>query len=1246
MKCMTGWLKAVFLGLMCLAVGRAFAEPVLALSPGDHVVWIGNTLAERMQEYGHLETRMHARFPEHKLVVRNLAWSADTVSLRPRPDNFGDVHHYLSESKADVILACYGLNETWDYEGEAGLERFGADLAEFLKGLLAHQYNGDTAPRIVLFSPIACEDVGVIGDVNERNRLVSLYVKRMASVAENAGVGFVDLFTLTHACGHAGETGEPLTRNGVHLTNHGYRVLAERVDAVLFGGTLELSDEQRASIQREVLRKNQTFFEYYRAVNSVHIHGRRVHPFGVVNFPNERKKLLQMVDVRDARIWSAARGEVLSETVDDSGTIRIPATVPENREVPAMPTPEQSQSQFTLSEGFEVNLFASEREFPDLKNPSSMLFDEHGRLWVSTMPSYPQVLPGRKANDKILIFEDTDADGRADKQTVFADGLYLPLGFELGYGGVFVSQEPNLVFLQDTDGDGKSDHRHIALSGFGTEDSHHAIHDFVWDAGGGLHMQESVFLHSQIETPHGPQRLVNAGVYRFDPRTQTLDISMRLNGGGNAWGHSIDRWGAHLFVGHYLNPAMVNQGYPGFHAKTRKTTEDDRFCEQEFITSKHFPDAYQGKVFSNIYKHYHGIRLHDWTGADSGYQHDRILDVLKSSDTSHIPVDMCLGPDGALYVTDWFNRVLGHAQASIRQVKRDHDHGRIWRITYKGRPLATPPALAGRSAAELLDFLKAYEDRTRYRARRLLWQVPDEALRPALAKWVSELDAADADVAHQRMEALWLHQQRGWVNADLLSAVLQADDPYARAAATDLLRFWWRDVPHARDLFLKSAEDSHARVRLAAVVAATWASPDIAVDVLGIVRALPQDADLELALGNATKALEPLMQRHPLLVTISELETMPLSEDVINAIMLRPDVPDSLRTNVMAHRATTRAESTTAALIDIVSELDQRGEPSLARWLTVLDAQRPGALGAAASTLATLRDQAAQPETRQAVIAALVRSGQKIKMQDADYFFSIARIAEADLRGSYAENAIKASAGKHNPVNVRRAALLALGYVPGDDVEHFARLSGFLDADELASAAADALLTRTSDHWPVKAALAVLGPGFERLKGTAVTERGTARFADVSRLLTEVAKFEGASVSTAAIAALQLNVIVLRPVPNLMEFEQKRFEVTAGTPVELRLVNVDQMAHNAVIVKPGTLEKVGLASDIMAAQPDAAAKEWVPDVPDVLWHTPLVEAHNTGVVRFVAPEIVGEYPYLCSVPGHWRLMKGVMIVKR
>ncbi|MBT4796716.1 MAG: hypothetical protein HON81_00195, partial [Verrucomicrobia bacterium] len=107
----------------------------LEIRRGDHVVWIGNTFAERMQYFGEIESRLHARYPEHDLVVRNLAWSADTVSLRPRPKDFGDVHHYLSEVKADVILVCYGFNETWDYGEDEGITRFEANLASFLGGM-------------------------------------------------------------------------------------------------------------------------------------------------------------------------------------------------------------------------------------------------------------------------------------------------------------------------------------------------------------------------------------------------------------------------------------------------------------------------------------------------------------------------------------------------------------------------------------------------------------------------------------------------------------------------------------------------------------------------------------------------------------------------------------------------------------------------------------------------------------------------------------------------------------------------------------------------------------------------------------------------------------------------------------------------------------------------------------------------------------------------------------------------------
>ena len=183
-------LSALFLALFSTS---ATAAASLELKPGDHVVWIGNTFAERMQYFGEVESRLHARYPKHNLVVRNLAWSADTISLRPRPKDFGDIHHYLSEAKADVILACYGFNETWDYGGDEGIARFGDDLASFLKGLQSREYNGRTSPRIVLYSPLACEGV-TVPDAPMRNRLLSVYTDTMQRVADSLGIPFVDLY--------------------------------------------------------------------------------------------------------------------------------------------------------------------------------------------------------------------------------------------------------------------------------------------------------------------------------------------------------------------------------------------------------------------------------------------------------------------------------------------------------------------------------------------------------------------------------------------------------------------------------------------------------------------------------------------------------------------------------------------------------------------------------------------------------------------------------------------------------------------------------------------------------------------------------------------------------------------------------------------------------------------------------------------------------------------------------------------
>ena len=213
-----------------------------------------------------------------------------------------------------------------------------------------------------------------------------------------------------------------------------------------------------SALYAAVQEKNLQFFYDYRAVNGCYIYGGRKAPFGVVNFPAEFAKLRKMIENRERRIWDVAQGKPVPATIDDSDTGEF-ATVKTNVNEPDQDHDARTRKPetFTLPEGYAINLFASEVEFPDLEDPVSMTFDAKGRLWVTTMPSYPMYLPGTKPNDKVLILEDTNGDGKADRCKVFADGLHVPTGIELGDGGVYVSQMPNLMFLKDTDGDDRAD---------------------------------------------------------------------------------------------------------------------------------------------------------------------------------------------------------------------------------------------------------------------------------------------------------------------------------------------------------------------------------------------------------------------------------------------------------------------------------------------------------------------------------------------------------------------------------------------------------------------------------------------------------------------------------------------------------------------------------------------------------------------------------------------------------------------
>ncbi|MFM7842638.1 MAG: PVC-type heme-binding CxxCH protein, partial [Planctomycetota bacterium] len=809
----------------------AMTGPLL-IEPNARVVIVGNTLAERMQYYGHWETLLHERFPRHELYVRNLGWSADEVNLRPRSQNFAEHGHTLADHQPDLLLAMFGFNES--FVGESGLARFQRELDDWLREMTTTKYNGRRPPTVVLCSPIAHENLHqrFLPNGAATNRNLALYTAAMRDVAARRAVRFVDLFEPSRRGMESAK--KPWTINGIHLNAEGDRQVAAILDQALFGAPREHAPE-RAERQRDanaaerlraaVNEKNQQFFYDLRAVNGFYIYGGRRNPFGTVSFPPEFDKLRKMTAVRDRRIWHMAQGRSVSDDIDDRATGELP-TIASNFKAPIqITTPEESRQQMQLADGFEVNLFASEVEFPELANPVQFAFDARGRLWVCTMPSYPQLIPGQKPNDKILILEDTDGDGKADKQTLFADGLYLPTGLELGDHGVYVAQQPNLMFLQDTDGDDRADRRELILHGFDSADSHHAISAFTWDQGGALYFEEGTFLHSQIETPYGPTRLANAGVFRFEPRTGRLSVFVSYRF-ANPWGHAIDRWGQNYLADaspgfNYFGAAISGDvDYPRKHATApqffEKQWRPTAGCE--LVSSRNFPDEMQGDYLLNNCIGFQGVLRYRMRDEGSAVVGQAAEPLLSSRDLNFRPVDIEFGPDGALYLCDWFNPLVGHMQHSIRDPGRDQSHGRIWRVHYTKKPLAKPVPIAGRKIEELLAVLRAAPDeRTCYRVRTELRARDSEQVRMAVDRWLSASDLASPEGAHDQLEGLWLRQQHDQVDEQLLDAVLKSSEPRARAAAVRVLCYWHDRLPTALDKLARLLQDEHPRVRLEAL---------------------------------------------------------------------------------------------------------------------------------------------------------------------------------------------------------------------------------------------------------------------------------------------------------------------------------------------------------------------------------------------------------------------------------------------
>ncbi|MEM9479004.1 MAG: PVC-type heme-binding CxxCH protein [Verrucomicrobiota bacterium] len=793
---------------------------------GDVISILGNSLGERFQHGGWLETPFQSVLPDHKLSFRNMSVSGDMVGVFPRSKGFNSMDAYLQHVGADVIFCFFGYNESFEEDHRDYTTR----LVNFVKELRSYQPNGKSFPRIVLFSPIANEDLEDpnLPDGKANNKRLAKYTQATREAAAVAGVTYVNLFNVSKGLYLQHE--EPLTINGIHLNDLGNDLIGRHIAKTLTGK--DPGTEPLTEIAAAVSDKNWHWFNRYRATDGNDVWGGR----SKLKFVNDQTNAevlqheLAMIDVmsanRDEAIWAAAQGK---EWVVSDGNVPEPIPVISNVGGGSKSSNAAKEGsleyisgieglrKMTTPEGYEVNLFADETMFPEMVNPVQMQVDTKGRLWAAVWPTYPKWEPLKEMKDALVILEDTDKDGVADVCKEFAR-VHNPLGFEFWNGGVLVTSQPDLIFLKDTDGDDVADVRQVVLSGFGSSDTHHTANNLIYGPDGSIYWQSGIFLQHNHEHPWGPPLTTTASaMYRWDPRRYT--IAYHAPNSPNPHGISFDDWGYH-----YASDGTGGRCYQvrpegtGFKMHQLLTKEVRPVAANAIVSSPHFPDEIQGDFLvcntigflglKNYKLHRDGITRTGIVEKRDKETRKKIReevtvehkvgevwgtpeeDLLRSDDGNFRPTDAVFGEDGALYVSDWSNVIIGHMQHNIRDPNRDKSHGRIYRMTYPSRPLQKPVAIDGEPLDKLMVNLEHPVDGVRHRTRVELSERESSEVIAAAEKWIAKWDPKNVDHARHLLEGLWVHQQHNVRNRELLDLVLNSPVEHTRIAAATVKHHW------------------------------------------------------------------------------------------------------------------------------------------------------------------------------------------------------------------------------------------------------------------------------------------------------------------------------------------------------------------------------------------------------------------------------------------------------------------------
>ncbi|MCA9138431.1 MAG: hypothetical protein KDB00_16785 [Planctomycetales bacterium] len=787
------------------------AEP-FQLGDGDRVVMIGDALIEQEQYFGWIEVMMTTAFPDQDVTFRNLGWNADTpagdsrygLSLvqaghEPEGEAWRQLQQQIELTKPTVAVLGYGMANALQTETisdqvakNQSMDRF----VESYKRLVDTIRQNNPDCRFVFLSPIAAVGPSVLS-------------------AETSGV-YGDL--VRQVCGDTGHfvnLGDVATtaeqrKDPIHLNNDGYKAAAIAIaDALGINRGDWQSSPQTEALRKVILEKNRLWFHRSRPANMAYVFGFRKHEQGqnAVEIP-QFDPLIEKEEIKIKQLRSLKPNGVAASE---------PRLESKYAEFTQQPTPD-----FVVADGLEVTLWA---ENPMLNKPIHMNFDPQGRLWVASSEAYPMIEVGQSMPDKVIVLEDSNGDGKADKSSVFADGLLIPTGVAPAGNGVYVAQSTDLLFLEDTDGDGKADRRERVLSGFGTEDTHHNLHTLLFGPDGRLYMNQSVYTRTDTETPFGVVRLKAGGGLRLDTRNKRTDIF--FHGLWNPWGHQFDAMGnsfmtdgagfagiAYVFPGATFNPTpgarqLLDLISPGNYPK---------FCSGEIVRGPSFPDDWQNTFVTCDFRANRVTRF-SLSEIDSGFVTTQQSDLIRTNASTFRPIDVKQGPDGALYIADWSNPIINHGEVDFRDPRRDRWHGRIWRVTAKGLPLRKPIDLTTQSIESLITSLYSGDRYLSDHARRVLIERGTETAAELELAW------SLAKTPEDRLNAVRLTAAVGKPNVKWLATVLSDNVGDARAAATRILGDWSDPTdptasvtrPQAMDWFAERIIDEHGRTRLEAI---------------------------------------------------------------------------------------------------------------------------------------------------------------------------------------------------------------------------------------------------------------------------------------------------------------------------------------------------------------------------------------------------------------------------------------------